>query len=130
MLEKLGLELLKEYWEEILIAVVLAFCLYSVYQFGYSAANTHWVNKYNKDTDALNARITNLESTSRAEADKNAVKDQEVNSALVALVKQIPTIKPKDKKGNVLTCNGKQIQDIYLGQEFTDSWNALNAKGK
>jgi hypothetical protein len=120
----------KTYWKEILLALLVLFALKMVHDHGYNKADAEWIKFHNKRVGELNAKIEKIEQDSRTEAETLKADAESYKWALLTLAKEFKTIKPKDKDGKVLVCDGKEVDTVYLGQDFTDAWNKLNTKGE
>lgn len=116
---------LRKYWVQI---SVILFCLGLVlasYNWGYSDADTKWIRSSNKATEALNAKIANLETTSQKEIDGYRSDVKLLQARLHEILTATPDITVHDANGAELKCDSKKVT-AYLGSDFTKTWNKIN----
>jgi hypothetical protein len=124
---------LKNNWKPILLSilvVVLLSLLYNlVYEHGKNAADKVWVEKYNETILAYNQKVAELEEKSHVQAieiKQNVVTaSTHLDDYTVKVVEKVKFVY-RDKQGKKLDCPNTQADDIYLGEEFSIMWNAMN----
>jgi Ca2+/Na+ antiporter len=117
------------YWKQ--IALALMFIAYSMfaYNYGHKASDDAWTKKENARIAAHNSTVANVEHDSHVAGTRVDTKVAELQAALdEALSKAPKTIYVHDKTGRVVDCGGTPVE-IFLGREFVQSWNILNAEG-
>ena len=126
------LKLILLYWKEILLALLVTFILYRIYdwiyQSGYDKADAVWIEKHNKEVKILNTKIAKLEKDSKSEATTLKAEAADLKVKLNLLSASFPAIVAHDSKGEKLKCEGKEVVP-YLGSDFSNSWNRLNEEG-
>lgn len=131
---------LKNNWKGIVALVALAAIALSINSYldhvfeqgrlkGVAVTTKEWRDKYDKDIGVLNGKIAATEEDSRRNAERAKEELDKATSRIDELVKQIANQRSKYDR-DLYDAKGKKVctaeQPIYLGPDFSRSWNELN----
>lgn len=100
-------------------------------QQGVADTTKKWQDKYNRDVDALNNKITETEKISVEQANKAKLAMETSDKRIAELQAKIAKERAKydsliyTSSGNV-ACVVPEGQSIYLGPDFSAKWNEIN----
>lgn len=126
-----------------LIAVSLALIVFGVwktavevYQVGFAAGETKervlWQKWYAEETTKANARAEEIERSARAEQQQAAQRSEQAAEQIDKLRQEIAKNKTKYNtvynRQAAVVC--QQPDGVYLGLDFSNRWNEINAEGR
>lgn len=120
-------EFVVKYWPQILLVFFCIALVFTGYRWGYQEADTKWIVANNKSVKDLNDHISSLELLASSDLTQYNTNIQTLKDRLNLIAQQAPTIVAHDSTGKKMVCDGK-TQAVFLGPEFKDAWNALNAE--
>jgi uncharacterized membrane protein (DUF106 family) len=130
---ELVLSFLRKNWKIILFIIIVALTVMYVYNLGVNDADAKWLDRYNTYVEQSNEKIRKLEEESDRQTKEIEEKLQLTRRELEQVLneKNTPVIVYRDRKGNPLSCKSNDNIEVdnrvYLGPDFKEVWNELNA---
>lgn len=116
------------HWRVVLALIFICLYSYACYSYGFNKCDQIWIKQHETKVAAANARIADLEADSRVAGKQLVTEVAAVKDRLTMVLNKKPAGHSYDANGNVAKCNNVE-QTLYLGTDFTATWNALNQEG-